>query len=67
MNTKATIIPVAIIGAWEAKKKTDWKLKPGFITIHYGKPIESNQYDDFSIQELSDFVRNELQKMIVGG
>ena len=67
MNTKATIIPVAIIGAWEAKKKTDWKLKPGFITIHYGKPIESNQYDDFSIHELSDFVRNELQKMIVGG
>ena len=67
INTKATIIPVAIIGAWEAKKKTDWKLKPGVITIHYGDPIQSTQYDDYSIQELSDFVKNELQKLISGG
>jgi 1-acyl-sn-glycerol-3-phosphate acyltransferase len=67
INTKATIIPVAIIGAWEAKKKTDWKLKPGVITIHYGDPIQSTQYDDYSIQELSNFVKNELQKLISGG
>jgi len=67
INTKATIIPVAIIGAWEAKKKTDWKLKPGVITIHYGDPIQSTQYDDYSIQEFSNFVKNELQKLISGG
>ena len=67
INTEATIIPVAIIGAWEAKKKTDWKLKPGIITVHYGKPIKSTQYKNYSIQELSDFVKNELQKMIAGG
>jgi len=67
INTKATIIPVAIIGAWEAKKKTDWKLKPGVITIHYGDPLQSTQYHDYSIQELSDFVKNELQKLISGG
>lgn len=67
INTKATIIPVAIIGAWEAKKKTDWKLKPGVITIHYGDPIQSTQYDDYSIQELSNFVKNELQKLISRG
>ena len=67
INTKATIIPVAIIGAWEAKKKTDWKLKPGVITIHYGDPIQSTQYDDYSIQELSNFVKNELQKLISAG
>jgi 1-acyl-sn-glycerol-3-phosphate acyltransferase len=67
INTKATIIPVAIIGAWEAKKKTDWKLKPGVITIHYGDPIQSTQYDDYTIQELSNFVKNELQKLISRG
>ena len=67
MNTKATIIPVVIIGAWEAKKKTDWKLKPGVITIHYGDPIQSTQYDDYTIQELSNFVKNELQKLISRG
>ena len=67
MNTKATIIPVAIIGAWEAKKKTDWKLKPSIITIHYGNSIEANQYKDFTIQKLSDYVRNELQELIAEG
>tara|TARA_B100000686_G_C16715677_1_gene931856 strand:+ start:845 stop:1564 length:720 start_codon:yes stop_codon:yes gene_type:complete len=67
MNTKATIIPVAIIGAWEAKKKTDWKLKPSIITIHYGSSIEANQYKDFTIQKLSDYVRNELQELIAEG
>ena len=67
MNTKATIIPVAIIGAWEAKKKTDWKLKPSIITIHYGSSIEANQYKDFTIHKLSDYVRNELQELIAEG
>ena len=67
MNTKATIIPVAIIGAWQAKKKTDWKLKPSIITIHYGSSIEANQYKDFTIQKLSDYVRNELQELIAEG
>jgi len=67
MNTNATIIPVAIIGAWEAKKKTDWKLKPSIITIHYGNSIEAIQYKDFTIQKLSDYVRNELQELIAEG
>ena len=67
INTKATIIPVAIIGAWEAKKKTDWKLKPVFITIYYGKPIKSKKYKDHTIDELSDYVRSELIKLIDEG
>ena len=66
-NTKATIIPVAIVGAWEAKKKTDWKLKPGIITIHYGKPIKSSDYNNYTIQDLSNRVKNELQKLISEG
>ena len=67
VKTKATIIPVAIIGAWEAKKKTDWKLKPSVIIIHYGDPIKSNQYNDYTIQELSNYVKKELQKLIAEG
>ena len=67
VKTKATIIPVAIIGAWEAKKKTDWKLKPSVLTIHYGDPIKSNQYNDYTIKELSNYVKNELQKLIAEG
>ena len=60
-------IPVAIVGAWEAKKKTDWKLKPGIITIHYGKPIKSSDYNNYTIQDLSNRVKNELQKLISEG
>tara|TARA_B110000438_G_C15807522_1_gene648137 strand:- start:2442 stop:2936 length:495 start_codon:yes stop_codon:yes gene_type:complete len=67
LNTKATIIPVAIVNAWAAKKKTDWKLRPGIITVNYGKPIKSTQYKDYSLQELSDHVRGKLKELIAKG
>lgn len=67
LNTKATIIPVAIVNAWAAKKKTDWKLRPGIITVNYGKPITSTQYKDYSLQELSDHVRGKLKELIAKG
>ena len=50
-----------------SKKKTDWKLKPSVIIIHYGDPIKSNQYNDYTIQELSNYVKKELQKLIAEG
>ena len=49
------------------QKKTDWKLKPSVIIIHYGDPIKSNQYNDYTIQELSNYVKKELQKLIAEG
>ena len=56
-NTRATIIPVALIDAWKAKSKTDWRLKPGVITVRFGDPVLAIDYEHLTLQELSDHVK----------
>ena len=63
-NTRVTIIPVGIINAWEAKPKTDWKLQPGTVTLRFGDPIMAKDYENLSLQELSDHIRNILTNLI---
>ena len=63
-NTKATIIPVALINAWRAKPKTDWRLKPGIITVRFGDPVLAIDYEDLTLHELSDQIRTLLTILI---
>ena len=63
-NTKATIIPVALIDAWIAKPKTDWRLQPGVITVRFGDPVLAIDYEHLTLQELSDHIRNLLTHLI---
>ena len=56
-NTRATIIPVALIDAWRAKSKTDWQLQPGVITVRFGDPLLAVDYERLTLQELSDNVK----------
>jgi 1-acyl-sn-glycerol-3-phosphate acyltransferase len=63
-NTKATIIPVALINAWRAKPKTDWRLKPGIITVRFGDPVLAIDYEDLTLHELSDQIRTLLTNLI---
>ena len=63
-NTKATIIPVALIDAWIAKPKTDWRLQPGVITVRFGDPVLAIDYEHLTLQELSDHIRNLLTNLI---
>ena len=63
-NTKATIIPVALIDAWKAKPKTDWRFKPSIITVRFGDPVLATDYEHLKLQELSDYIRNLLTHLI---
>jgi len=63
-NTKATIIPVALIDAWRAKPKTDWRFKPSIITVRFGDPVLATDYEHLKLQELSDYIRNLLTHLI---
>jgi len=63
-NTKATIIPVALIDAWIAKPKIDWRLQPGVITVRFGDPVLAIDYEHLTLQELSDHIRNLLTHLI---
>jgi len=63
-NTGIDIVPVIINGAYEAKNKLDWRLTPGKIEINFGKLIKSKDYNDFSIEELRDYVRSYFLEFV---
>ena len=63
-NTGITIIPVALIGAFEAKNRNDWRVKPGILSTIFGEPITQKEYDDLSVADLCDLVRSRISELI---
>lgn len=62
-NTGVTIIPLGIIGAFEAKPKTDWRIRPGCIRINIGDQLPIEKYRHLSLEELRDFVKEKISKL----
>ncbi|MBT3829335.1 MAG: 1-acyl-sn-glycerol-3-phosphate acyltransferase [Candidatus Marinimicrobia bacterium] len=63
-NTGVTIIPTGIIGAYKAKKKYDWHLYPGTLTVNFGDPIYSGDYKDLTVENLRDLVKEKITNLI---
>ena len=63
-NTGVTIIPIALVGAYEAKNKNDWRIKPGKLTAIFGNPISEDDYKNIDINSLKDKVNSEIQKIL---
>ncbi len=63
-NTGATIVPIGLLGGFNAKKKDDWRLNPGFLTTRFGKPIYKNEYENLSIDQIKDLVRCRIKKLV---
>ena len=53
-NTKATIVPMTICGAYRAKHKSSWRLHPNVIEVRIGASITSDHTAYASLQALSD-------------
>ncbi len=64
MNTGVTIVPVGLIGAYKAKKKMDWRLRPGILTIRFGELITWEEYKDMDLDSLRELVRNKITDLI---
>ncbi len=60
LNTGITIIPIGLIGAYRAKKKNDWRIYPGCITVKFCQPIYRTYYKNMSVEELRDEIRNKI-------
>ena len=60
LNTGVTIIPIGLIGAFGAKKKNDWRIYPGRITIKIGYPVKKDYYQKMFVEELKDDIRNKI-------
>ena len=63
-NSKATIIPIGLIGAHRAKNKKDWRLTPGKLYVKIGDPISFRSFENMSIEDLRDYVRQQIELLI---
>ncbi len=65
-NTNATIVPLALKGGFKAKKKSDWRIQPGLLTVVFGDPIESSQFAGLSIKDLQSLVLKKILELKKG-
>ena len=63
-NTGASIVPVIINGAYEAKNIKDWRLSPGTISVYFSDSISENIYKNMSVEELRDYVREIMKEFV---
>jgi 1-acyl-sn-glycerol-3-phosphate acyltransferase len=62
VRSKASILPVAIEGAFKCWPKSRTFPRPGRISVHYGRPILPQEYEGLSEQELVDLVENRVRQ-----
>ena len=63
-NTNATIVPLGIDGAYEAKNKGSWVLRPGTIRLHIGEPISRGQGVDYQMENLRRLTRDRIAQLL---
>ena len=61
VNTRTSIVPVGISGAFRFKPKTRWWLRPGAITINIGEPVNYKEYENLGIDGLLKRVESKLK------
>lgn len=64
LGTGGTILPVGIQGLFDVKRKTDWRFKPGRVDITIGRPIPFSEYNGMTVEELRDYVRERMLKLV---
>ena len=63
-RTMTPIIPMAISGAFEAKKKGSWLLSPGIIHVNVGSPVRFSE--DISVDTLRQQTRQIFEAAMSG-
>ena len=61
VNTKTSIVPVGVSGAFRFKPKTRWWLRPGTITINIGDPVTHEEYENLGIDGLLKRVETKIK------
>ncbi len=58
------LVPLALCGLFEVKRKGSWIINPGTVTLKIGKPIDTETINSMTAEELRDYVKSEIQKML---
>ena len=62
--TNATIVPVGLIGAYRANKRTSWTINPGRLIFVFGTPITSEEYSNLSVEQLRDLTKEKIVSLV---
>ncbi len=63
-GSKADILIVVFNGAFLAKRKTDWRIKPGVVDVVVGDFIYFEDYKNLSITELQKTCWNKMNNLL---
>ena len=58
------IVPIGLSGLYKLKPKESWIIRPTTIKISFGKVISKEKIDELSSDELRDYVKNEIVKLV---
>jgi len=60
----AKLVPLALCGLYKIKKRGSWIINPGTVVLKIGKPIDTETINSMTAEELRDFVREKISKML---
>ena len=59
------IVPMAMIGAFEIKRKGSNLIRPGKLTLRFGEPIPFEKIKDQKTKDISDYVRQKMLDLFI--
>lgn len=63
-NLGLDIVPVAIVGAYQIKRKGSWQICPGTVVLRMGRPIRAQQIKRLGDTALRDLVRERVAGLL---
>ncbi len=60
---KVDIVPVAIKGTYKVNPPTGLKLRPGKIVVKYGDIVYAKDFEDKTVEEFAEFVKNRVEEL----
>ena len=63
INTKAPIVPIGCVGAFEFKPKNRWTLSPRTIKLICGTPTDPSTYETLGVDGLLSQVEKDIQQL----
>ena len=61
--SRTEIVPVGIRGNYEVRPKDSWRIHPGGVEIHYGRPVSPEDYAVRDRAVLMEVVRGEVTRL----
>ncbi len=63
-QSKADIVPMALVGAYRINRVTSLVIRPGTVTFRFGDVISHQFYQQLSVRQLRDIVRAKTQQLL---